>query len=301
MVSRQCLSPRCAAVPLQLAALATYPYHRRMAPRRSTRVPKLPDPTPGSTGKEYSIDELAWTVGATVRNVRSYQERGLLPPPEKRGRTGIYTDAHLARLRLINRLLERGYTLQSIGELIQAWQEGRDLADLMGLEDAVTRPFVEEIPDFVSRADLIKRFRRFSPALIKQAVELGILVPEGRDRFRVPSPRLLHAGQELSEIGIPLDKLFTVVGRLRNNVELVAELLVQLVAEYVFDRHWKDKLPPKEDVGKLADVIWRLRPLVEMAVQPEVARAMEKALEKILGDRLELIVQHLEEERRDSA
>lgn len=272
-------------------------YDKGMPRIQKPRVPKLASASKSTRKGEYSIDELAWTVGSTVRNVRSYQERGLLPPPERRGRTGIYTDAHLARLRMINRLLDRGYTLNSIGELIQAWQEGRDLADLIGLEDAVTRPFVEEAPEFATLPELIQRFNTFSPDVVKKAIDLGILVPEGPNRFRIPSPRLLQAGKELSDIGIPVGKLFEVVGRLRNNVELVAELLVQLVAEYVFDRHWRDTLPPKEDVSKLADVIWRLRPLVDMAVQPEVARAMERALEKILGDRLELIVRHLEETR----
>ena len=269
-------------------------YHKQMPNFRKARSPvRRSSSDNAQSSNEYTIDELAWTVGATVRNVRAYQERGLLPAPEKRGRTGIYTDAHLARLRMIHRLLDRGYTLNSIGELIQAWQQGRDIGDLMGLEDAVTRPFVEEIPDYVTLPELAKRFKSFSPALIKQACDLGLLIPEGRNRYRVTSPRLLQAGEELSAIGIPTGKLFDVVGRLRNNVELVAELLVQLVAEYVFDRHWKDTLPAKEDVGKLAEVIWRLRPLVDMAVQPEVARAMERALEKILGDRLELIVEHL--------
>lgn len=258
---------------------------------------RAPAPPSGDqTPHEYTIDQLAWTVGATVRNVRAYQERGLLPAPEKRGRTGIYTDAHLARLRMIQRLLDRGYTLNSIGELLQAWQQGRELGDLLGLEDAVTRPFVEEIPDYTTNAELVKRFKSFSPELVKQAIELDILVPEGRNRYRVNSPRLLHAGEELNRIGIPLAKLFEVVGGLRGNVERVAEMLVQLVAEYVFDRHWKDTLPSKDEVGNLAEVIWRLRPLVDMAVQPEVARAMEKALEKILGDRLELIAKHYTDE-----
>jgi len=48
--------------------------------------------------KEFTIDELAREAGSTVRNVRAYQDRNILPPPEKRGRTGIYTDVHLARL-----------------------------------------------------------------------------------------------------------------------------------------------------------------------------------------------------------
>src|SRR5436305_1643105 len=45
---------------------------------------------------EYRIDELAREAGTTVRNVRAYQDRGLLPPPRRSGRVGLYTDAHLS-------------------------------------------------------------------------------------------------------------------------------------------------------------------------------------------------------------
>lgn len=31
--------------------------------------------------REYSVDELARAAGSSVRNVRAYQDRGLLPPP----------------------------------------------------------------------------------------------------------------------------------------------------------------------------------------------------------------------------
>ena len=40
---------------------------------------------------EYRIDELARLAGATVRNIRVYQDRGLLAPPRRDGRVGIYT------------------------------------------------------------------------------------------------------------------------------------------------------------------------------------------------------------------
>ncbi|HVZ69581.1 MAG TPA: MerR family transcriptional regulator, partial [Rhizomicrobium sp.] len=73
---------------------------------------------PATSSPEFTIDELAREAGTTVRNVRAYQEKGLLPPPEKRGRVGIYGNAHLARLRLISPLLERGYSLANVAELI---------------------------------------------------------------------------------------------------------------------------------------------------------------------------------------
>ncbi|MBF6482319.1 MerR family transcriptional regulator, partial [Nocardia cyriacigeorgica] len=44
---------------------------------------------------EYRIDELARAAGTTSRNVRLYQEKGLLPAPVRRaGRANIYGDAH---------------------------------------------------------------------------------------------------------------------------------------------------------------------------------------------------------------
>ena len=75
----------------------------------------------GSAACEYRIGELARAAGITVRTLRYYQERKLLPPPRRKGRTGWYSRAHLNRLRVIGQLLERGHTLGGIGELLLAW------------------------------------------------------------------------------------------------------------------------------------------------------------------------------------
>ena len=42
----------------------------------------------GVNGDLLTIDELAQRTGLTTRNIRAYQSRGLLPPPEVRVRTG---------------------------------------------------------------------------------------------------------------------------------------------------------------------------------------------------------------------
>src|SRR5918911_2952701 len=93
-----------------------------------------------------TVDELARAAGTTVRNVRVYQDRGLLPPPERRGRIGLYGPDHLRRLRLVLRMLERGYPLAAIRELVEAWEERRDLGDVLGLEEVMTAPYVKEAP-----------------------------------------------------------------------------------------------------------------------------------------------------------
>src|SRR3712207_2361123 len=85
-----------------------------------------------------TIDELARRAGTTSRNVRAYQERGLVPPPDRAGRVGVYGEGHLARLRLIASLLDRGFSLASIGELLRAWEAGHSVRDVLGLEAAAT-------------------------------------------------------------------------------------------------------------------------------------------------------------------
>jgi DNA-binding transcriptional MerR regulator len=89
----------------------------------------------------FRIDELARLAGTTVRNARAYQDRGLLPPPARVGRVGWYSEAHLARLRLIGRMLGRGYSLANIAELIDSGVRGRDLADLFGSEAVTSAPW----------------------------------------------------------------------------------------------------------------------------------------------------------------
>lgn len=246
----------------------------------------------GPPAAEFTIDELARAARTTVRNVRAYQDRGLIPPPERRGRAGIYNESHLSRLRIIGQLLARGYTLASIAELLAAWERGQDLAAVIGLESAVSSPWSDEAPARYSLVDLVRMFGgKFDPRWLAKATDLGVLRAEGA-HFRAPSPRMIQAGAELVKAGIPLDEMLDVVRSLRGNVEQAADDMVRLVEHYLFDRYGKG-LPPAGEVPRLREIIWRLRPLVEMAVHAEVARAMELAANRHLGDRLSHVLEQL--------
>src|SRR4051794_21391040 len=80
------------------------------------------------------LDDLAREAGVASTTVRLYRNRGLLPPPRLEGRTGFYDAAHLARLRLIARLQDDGFSLAGIGRLLETWQQGRSLDDVVGVE-----------------------------------------------------------------------------------------------------------------------------------------------------------------------
>lgn len=101
-------------------------------------------PGPSLSGAEYRIEGLAYASGASVRTIRAYQDRGLLPRPERRGRANVYDGTHLARLRQIAELLDRGYTLASIKELLEAWDAGRGLGGVLGLAAEVQGPWTDE-------------------------------------------------------------------------------------------------------------------------------------------------------------
>jgi DNA-binding transcriptional MerR regulator len=249
----------------------------------------VPDVTNGGGRGEYRIDELAQRAGTTVRNVRAYQDRGLLAPPRRVGRVGIYDDRHLSRLRLINQLLERGYSLANIAELVTAWEQGHNLGELIGLEAAHTGPWSDEVPITVDAADLAAVFGEDDRAL-DTAIRLGIIEPDG-ERFRINSPRLFQAGAELVAAGIPLDAVMANARALQRDMDRVAARFVQLVTTHVFDP-LGDRLP-KEEVPRLAEVVQRLRPLAQMAVDAELARAMERQVRAQLGDRLGRLLDHL--------
>ncbi len=261
---------------------------------RATAVPVPP------VGPEYTIDQLARQANTTVRNVRAYQDRGIIPPPERRGRAGVYNADHLSRLRIVGQLLARGYTLSSIGELIEALDQGQNLAQVIGIESAVASPWSDEQPVTFTLQDLVKLFDgNFDPRLLASVVDLEILQQQG-GKFLAPSPKMIHAASELVRIGIPLADMLNVVGLLRANVERAAEAMVQLIDRHLLDKYGNG-LPPPEESAEIGDLIWRLRPLVEMAVHAEVSRAMQRAASQHLGDRLSHVLEQFERSRQPAA
>src|SRR3990170_3414083 len=95
-----------------------------------------------------TIDELAQRVGMTVRNIRAHQSRGLLPPPDVRGRTGYYGADHVARIELIKELQADGFNLEAIRRLIEG--ANGSSADVLRFTRALREPFADETPEIVT-------------------------------------------------------------------------------------------------------------------------------------------------------
>lgn len=226
---------------------------------------------------EYRIEDLAHASGTTVRTIRAYQDRGLLPTPERRGRANVYRDGHLARLRQIADLLDRGYTLASIKELLDAWDAGRGLGGVLGLVAEVHGPWTDERAGRITRAELNARFGgRPDDEAVAEAVDLGVLerIPGREDEFLVPSPQELAVAVELHASGVPLAAISAHLRELRGQMEEIAARFLEFTDEHVFARYLGHHPPTEADTAGAAAMVRRLRPLAQQTVDAELARAM---------------------------
>lgn len=222
---------------------------------------------------EYRIDDLARAAGTTVRNIRAYQDRGLLPPPRRQGRVALYDDGHLARLRLIGQLLERGYSLGNIRDLTAAWEQGTGLGAVLGVLPDVAGPWSDEAPQHMSIRQVLEMFGGgLTTADLATAVEVGLLEPEG-DGFRITSPSELAVGAELTAAGVPMQDTLAELRRLRADMERIASRFIDLTAAHIWGRYTAPRQGQEPSV-ELQALVQRLRPLAQAAVDAELARAM---------------------------
>ncbi|MEU0411212.1 MerR family transcriptional regulator [Streptomyces griseorubiginosus] len=204
------------------------------------------------------MEELARLAGITVRTLRFYRERKLIPPPRREGRIAWYDDHHLARLRTIAALLERGHTLTGIAELAEALDHGRDVADVLG----VTPP-TEEEPVRLTPEELAARFEgEVTAENLAAALDLGYLGTDGDEIVHI-SRRLLDVSSALVREGIPLADVLTAGRQVREHVDALAEMFADLVLRHATEND-----------------LHRLRPLARSVVEAELSLALDRRLRK---------------------
>ncbi len=238
---------------------------------------------------EYRIDDLAHAAGTTTRNVRAYRERGLLPPPEKRGRIGIYDDVHLSRLRLIDVLLQRGFTTSHISDFITGWENGKDLAEVLGLQNAVTEQWsndeVVEIP-----LDMVDEFLGDSDQLTRLQA-LGLARVDG-DTCIFTDPELLSGFSSLSEYGFTIGQLIDLHERIHAAVDGIAKDMIGTAKNHIVDLHGEGWLPGDDEVGATTDMLVKMRELAVHSVTAILARTLDENLQHELGDYLTTALQN---------
>ncbi|MEC3956850.1 MerR family transcriptional regulator [Nocardia sp. CDC153] len=244
---------------------------------------------------EYRIDDLAQAAGTTTRNVRAYQEKGLLPTPTRRsGRALIYDETHLARLRIIDALLQRGFTIAHIADFITSWETGKDLTEILGLQSAVTATWGKsEAPVEIPR-ELIDTFfgetedHPVDRDQLARLEELGLVRLHG-DTAELTRPDLLETFASLSSYGFRLPGIIDLHAAIVDRLEDIARLMVVAAKDHIVDQHGPGWLPDSDaEVAATAEMLTHLRDLGVRAVRDSLDQALDKVLESELGAYLEM-------------
>ncbi|MBS44347.1 MAG: MerR family transcriptional regulator [Nocardioides sp.] len=185
----------------------------------------------------------------TVRNVRFYTSRNLVPPPIRRGRSGYYSAEHVARLELVRELQAHGFTLAAIEQYLAGIPDSATPADI-ALRRTMLAPWHSDRPVRMTRAELSGRADR----------ELTDADLEILDALRIASPRddgdldvsttLLSIGLELLDLGFPPDAA-------RAAAEVYEEHGRQIATE-LFDVFRRKAWPAFKEAGYTPETIQRV-------------------------------------------
>lgn len=233
---------------------------------------------------EYRIEELARLAGTTTRNIRVYRDRGLLHPPLRVGRIALFNDTHLTRLRLITSLLDRGYNIAHVKEMLSAWEQGKDLGDMLGLESAIAGSWAVEKPDRMPLADA----RRLvdDDSAFDRMVGLDIIRVDG-GQATVLRPKLIEAFNEIRQYGVSTDKLIDIHERVAPLIDEIGSVMVQAGVEHLAGAIAPGAaLPDDTEVAELITMLVRFRTQAVAAVSATLAFSIESTIESVVSEML---------------
>lgn len=235
--------------------------------------------------EDLTVDQLAAKVGMTVRNVRAYAGRGLIPPPRLAGRTGYYDQDHVARLTLVRELLGKGYTLAAVERMMSELPDG---ALALGVFETLVNPWTPAEPEVLDEFQLAERAGvPHDPAVIDQLVELGIAERQDDGRLRISNPDLLRTGLEVIKLGVPMQAIFEMLPKLFAQADAVAKTYVELFRSTVW-RDFADAGLPADGWPEIQRTLEGIIPLAGQALVAAFREAMAREIEQVAYEELGL-------------
>ncbi|GHF27797.1 MerR family transcriptional regulator [Streptomyces griseoluteus] len=222
-----------------------------------------------------TIDELAARSGVTVRTVRFYGTRGLLPPPEiGPRRVGRYGREHLARLALIEELRLQGMTLAAIERYISRLPAGLTAQDL-AVHRAVVSSWAPEAVETVGRAELDRRAgRRLTEEDVRRLTAMDVLAPAEPDgAYRVDSG-LLRLAVQLLDLPFSQEVILAARTTLLDHSRAAARELSTLLRDAV----------PEHTPRDVRTLSAHMQPLVVQALLTTFQRSLRQEVREWLGD-----------------
>jgi DNA-binding transcriptional MerR regulator len=217
-----------------------------------------------------TLDELTNRVGMSVRNVRFYTTKGLVPPPIRRGRSGYYTPDHVARLELVQELQSHGFTLAAIERYVANIPDDATPEDI-ALQRTMLAPWQQEAPLEMSREELDGRAgRTLTPEDLTTLTALGVLTPARRGRHRVLVSQLSIA-LGLLDLGFPTEAAQAAAEVYAAHGRAIAEELYEVFRTKAWPVYQESGASPE----RVRQVVERLKPLSVASLVAAYESAMD--------------------------
>lgn len=231
---------------------------------------------------QLTIDQLAERTGVTVRTIRFWAGRGLLPPPQLRGRTGLYGPDHLARLELVSELSALGFSLAAIEAHLQRLPDSAGAAEL-ALQRALLTPWVPEQIEECDRAGLERRAGRpLREEDVDALVGLGVVTELDDGRLRLHGSGTLGGGLAVLDSGLPVDVWRRAHALIEQHTTALAEDLMKMFQDEVL-QPYRDRGRPAEERTRLAEAFSQLKPITVQGVVTAFGRAVNRAIRERIG------------------
>lgn len=238
------------------------------------------DETVESLRELLTLDELTNRVGMSVRNVRFYTTKGLVPPPIRRGRSGYYTPDHVARLQLVQELQGHGFTLAAIERYLAGIPDDATPEDI-ALHRTMLAPWQAEAPVEMSRKELDKRTgRSLTDEHLTTLSALGIVFRTKRGRYQVAMSQL-SVGLGLLDLGFPTEAAVAASEVYAKHGRQIAEELYELFRTMVWPVYKESGASPE----RLQDVVERLKPLSIASLVSAYEAAMDETKREGIAQR----------------
>lgn len=231
-----------------------------------------------------TVDELAARAGVTVRTVRFYGTRGLLPPPViGPRRVGHYGHDHLSRLALIEELQHQGMTLAAIERYLEQLPADLSAHDL-AIHRALVATWAPDSAEEATRAELEKRAgRALSDDDVDRLAAMGVLARAGAPgRFRL-DPGLLRLGVELLDVPIAHETILAARTVLLEHTRSAAQALSRLFRDEVWNPY-EESEPDPERVAAMKSLSAHMQPMVVQALVTAFQRSLKEELRAAFND-----------------
>jgi DNA-binding transcriptional MerR regulator len=238
-----------------------------------------------SATTELTVDQLAAAAGMTVRNVRAYAGRGLLPPPRLQGRTGYYSSVHLNRLLLVRDLLDRGYTLSAVEDALR--DSSVSASHALELLSVLDEPRSPERPERISVHELARLAGvEHDSEFIDRLVDAGLVERESEDQLLLQQPAIVRAGAQAVAMGLSRSSVLELLPFIASRMREVAQRFVAEVREQAWQPFIDAGLPDDQWPAMLR-LIEALLPVAGQAVVSIFRRELNSAIDEVLGEELE--------------